>query len=145
MSEEAPPGVPARPHTGSLARRMMLIAAGWISILLLLGGLGLDRTLTGLITRNFDDQLGYMLTAMVGSAEIGPDGEVFFNRPLGDQRFLEPNSGLYWQITGKGHDDFPSRSLWDRTLNIDTNHFDTAPHVYDSAQFQGEPLRVMER
>ena len=27
------------PHTGSLARRMMLIAAGWIAILLLLGGL----------------------------------------------------------------------------------------------------------
>jgi len=145
VTEDALPGVPARPHTGSLARRMMLIAAGWISILLLLGGLGLDRTLTGLVTRNFDDQLGYMLTAMVGSAEIGPDGEVFFNRPLGDQRFLEPNSGLYWQISGKGHDDFPSRSLWDRTLKIDTNHFDAAPHVYDSGQFQGEPLRVMER
>jgi len=145
VAEDTPPATLDRPHTGSLARRMMLIAAGWITILLLLGGLGLDRTLTGLITRNFDDQLGYMLTAMVGSAEIGPDGEVFFNRPLGDQRFLEPNSGLYWQITGKGHDDFPSRSLWDRTLKIDTNHFDASPHVYDSAQFQGEPLRVMER
>jgi hypothetical protein len=67
----------------------------------------LDRTLTGLVTRNFDEQLGYMLTAMVASAEIGPDGEVFFNRPLGDQRFLEPNSGLYWQISGQGHEDFP--------------------------------------
>ena len=33
-----------------------------------------------------------MLTAMIASAEIGPDGEVYFNRPLGDQRFLEPNS-----------------------------------------------------
>ena len=149
MSEAPPSGEAAagapRAHTGSLARRMMLIAAGWIGVLLLLGGVGLDRTLAGLVTRNFDDQLGYMLTAMVGSAEIGPDGEVFFNRPLGDQRFLEPNSGLYWQITGKGHDDFPSRSLWDRTLKIDINHFDSAPHVYDSSQFQGEPLRVMER
>lgn len=78
---------------------MLLIAAGWVSILLLGGGLALDQTLTGLVTRNFDEQLGYMLTAMVASAEIGPDGEVFFNRPLGDQRFLEPNSGLYWQIS----------------------------------------------
>lgn len=124
---------------------MMLIAAGWISILLLLGGLVLDRTLTSQITRSFDDQLGYMLTAMVGSAEIGPDGEIFFNRPLGDQRFLEPNSGLYWQIRGAGHEDFPSRSLWDRSLHVAGNHFDTEPHVYDSDQFQGEPLRVMER
>jgi len=124
---------------------MMLIAAGWITILLLVGGVALDRSLTGLITRNFDDQLGYMLTAMVGSAEIGPDGEVFFNRPLGDQRFLEPNSGLYWQIRGKGHEDFPSRSLWDRTLEVRGDHFDAQPHIYDSLQFPGEPLRVMER
>ena len=133
------------PGTGSLARRMMLIAAGWISILLLGGGLLLDRTLTSQVTRSFDEQLGYMLTGMIGSAEIGPDGEVFFNRPLGDQRFLEPNSGLYWQIRGKGHEDFPSRSLWDRTLIVPADHFDAQPHFYDSDQFKGEPLRVMER
>lgn len=132
-------------HTGSLARRMMVIAAGWIVVLLLGGGLALDRTLTNLVTRNFDNQLGYMLTAMVGSAEIGPDGEVFFNRPLGDQRFLEPNSGLYWQISGPGHEDFPSRSLWDRSLKVQGGHFDAAPHTYDSDQFSGEPLRIMER
>lgn len=136
---------PAASHTGSLSRRMLLIAAGWIAVLLLGGGIALDRTLTGLVTRNFDNQLGYMLTAMIGSAEVGPDGEVFFNRPLGDQRFLEPNSGLYWQISGKGHEDFPSRSLWDRSLAIHGDHEDVAPHVYDSDQFKGEPLRVMER
>jgi signal transduction histidine kinase len=123
----------------------MLIAAAWISILLLGGGVLLDRTLTSQVTRSFDEQLGYMLTGMIGSAEIGPDGEVFFNRPLGDQRFLEPNSGLYWQIRGKGHEDFPSRSLWDRSLEVPPNHFDAQPHVYDSDQFKGEPLRVMER
>lgn len=132
-------------HTGSLSQRMMLIAAGWITILLLVGGLALDRTMTSLMTRNFDEQLGYMLTGMIGSAEIGPDGEVFFNRPLGDQRFLEPNSGLYWQIRAKGHEDFPSRSLWDRSLQVRGDHFDGDPHVYDSDEFAGEPLRVMER
>src|SRR5688500_10444799 len=124
---------------------MILIAAAWIGILLLGGGVLLDRTLVGLVQRNFDEQLGYMLTAMVASAEIGPDGEVFFNRPLGDQRFLEPNSGLYWQISGKGHEDFPSRSLWDRSLAVRLGHFDSRPHIYDSMQFLGEPLRVMER
>lgn len=135
-----------RKHTGSLSRRMLLIAFAWVTVLLLGGGLALDRTLTGLVTRNFDDQLGYMLTAMVASAEIGPDGEVFFNRPLGDQRFLEPNSGLYWQISGQGHDDFPSRSLWDRTLKLKGDHVDTAPHIYDSNQFgSNEKLRMIER
>ena len=124
---------------------MLLIAAGWIGLLLLGGGFALDRTMASLVTENFDNQLTYRLTAMVGAAEVGPDGEVFFNRPLGDQRFLEPNSGLYWQISGKGHEDFASRSLWDRSLLTHSDHFDKVPHIYDSEQFPDEPLRVDER
>jgi hypothetical protein len=124
---------------------MMMIAAVWISILLLTGGFALDSALKSFVTHSFDEQLGNTLTAMVGSTEIGPDGEIFFNRPLGDQRFMEPNSGLYWQITGKGHEDYPSRSLWDRSLKVTSDHFDNTPHIYDLTQFEGEPLRVMER
>ncbi len=124
---------------------MIGIAAAWIVILLFGGGFALDRVLNDAVTRNFDNQLEYVLTAMIASAEIGPDGEVFLNRPLGDQRFLEPNSGLYWQISGKDHDDFPSRSLWDRTLKADITHDDRKTHIYDSRQFPDEPLRLLER
>lgn len=124
---------------------MLLIALVWVGVLLLGGGIALDRTLTNLVTRNFDAQLSNLLNGMIASAEVGPDGEVFLNRPLGDQRLLEPNSGLYWQIRGKGHDDFPSRSLWDRSLDVHGNHVDKDAHVYDSQQFPGEPLRVIER
>ncbi|NVD27279.1 sensor histidine kinase N-terminal domain-containing protein [Parasphingorhabdus flavimaris] len=124
---------------------MIGIAAAWIVILLFGGGFALDRVLNDAVTRNFDNQLEYVLTAMIASAEIGPDGEVFLNRPLGDQRFLEPNSGLYWQISGRGHDDFPSRSLWDRTLESNITHDDRETHIYDSNQFADEPLRLLER
>ena len=124
---------------------MIGIAAAWIVILLFGGGFALDRVLTEAVTRNFDNQLEYVLTAMIASAEIGPDGEVFLNRPLGDQRFLEPNSGLYWQISGDDHDDFPSRSLWDRTLETNFTHDDRETHIRDSRQFPDEPLRVLER
>ncbi|MEQ8742914.1 HAMP domain-containing sensor histidine kinase [Parasphingorhabdus sp.] len=124
---------------------MIGIAAAWIVILLFGGGFALDRVLNDAVTRNFDNQLEYVLTAMIASAEIGPDGEVFLNRPLGDQRFLEPNSGLYWQISGEGHDDFPSRSLWDRTLESNISHDDRETHIYDSKQFPDEPLRLLER
>jgi signal transduction histidine kinase len=144
-SDDAVAAGAAPPHTGSLSRRMMVIAATWITLLLVIGAFFLDRNITSLVTRQFDEQLGYMMTGMIGSAEIGPDGEVLFNRPLGDQRFLEPNSGLYWQVTGQGHEVFPSRSLWDRTIRVDIGHFDAEPHFYDSEQFPGEPLRVMER
>ena len=124
---------------------MIGIAALWISLLLLGGGLALDRVLSDAITRNFDDGLNYVLTAMIASAEIGPDGEVLFNRPLADQRFLEPNSGLYYQISAPGHEDWRSRSLWDRALKVQPAHIDQTFHAYDSKQFPGEDLRVMER
>ena len=143
--DSAPALASAIQHTGSLSRRMLLIAAAWIGVLLLGGGIALDRTLTNLVTRNFDAQLSNLLNGMIASAEIGPDGDVFLNRPLGDQRLLEPNSGLYWQIRGEGHDDFPSRSLWDRSLDVRANHVDMDAHIYDSKQFPGEPLRVIER
>ena len=132
-------------HTGSLSRRILLIAAGWISILLLVGGVALDRTLTGLLERSFDEQLDYMLTALIASAEIDPYGDVWFNRPLSDQRFLEPNSGLYWQITGEGHEDYPSRSLWDRTLEVSGRVARSEPIYYESRQFPDETLRVIEQ
>lgn len=121
-------------HTGSLNRRMISIAAAWILVLLFGGGLILDRILTTTITNNFDEQLEYVLNAMIASAEIGPDGEVLFNRPLGDQRFLEPDSGLYWQISGQGHENFASRSLWDRSLKPKADNSAEAAYIYDSAE-----------
>jgi signal transduction histidine kinase len=140
-----PNPVPSVRSTGSISRRMIGIAALWISLLLMGGGLALDRVLSDAITRNFDDGLNYVLTAMIASAEIGPDGEVLFNRPLADQRFLEPNSGLYYQISAKGHEDWRSRSLWDRALKVLPEHDDRTFHAYDSKQFPGEDLRIMER
>lgn len=137
--------VKSRSGTGSLSRRMIIIAAAWISLLLLAGGVALDRVLTNAVSDNFDDQMEYVLTAMIASSEIGPDGEIRLNRPLGDQRFLEPNSGLYYQISGKGKEPWPSRSLWDRTLRVDYSHADTAPHFRNSDEFSGEPLRIVER
>jgi hypothetical protein len=134
-----------RPHIGSLTRRMIGVAALWISVLLLTGGFALDRILTTSIVRNFDDQLTYVLNAMVAASEIGPDGEVRFNRPPADQRFIEPYSGVYFQVSGESADTFPSRSLWDRRLRVSTDDFNLQPNIYDSNEFAGEPLRIAER
>ncbi len=131
--------------TFSLSRRMTGIAAIWIGLLLIGGGFALDRVLVRSVSSSFDDQLQYVLTAMIASAEIGPDGEVRLNRPLGDQRFLEPNSGLYWQISGEGHDDFASRSLWDRPLETDFDNGVEGTEFRDSSEFRNEPLRIVER
>lgn len=149
MAGGVAPLTPA-PHRASLARRMGLIAAGWIFILLLGGGVALERTLTSQVVANFDEQLDYILTAMIASAEIDPNDEVYYYRTLGDQRFLEPSSGLYWQISGAKRVPWPSRSLWDRTLKLQGvvakgDDFDSEVNFYNSDQFPGEPLRIAER
>ena len=136
----------AASHTGSLQRRMILIAAVWITLLLAGGGYALDRVLTSAVTRNFDGQLEYVLTSLLNTAEIAPEGEVMFNREPADQRFLEPNSGLYWQVSAPGHEAFPSRSLWDQRLAFGSRHNDRGIHTYDSSQFgPGDKLRIVER
>ena len=124
---------------------MIVIAAAWITILLIGGGIALDRVLTTSVERNFDEQLEYVLTAMIASAEIGPDGEVRQNRPLGDQRFLEPNSGLYYQISGKGQEDYPSRSLWDDPLAVQWNAPGDSPRFRKAIKGRDEPVRIVER
>ncbi len=124
---------------------MIGVAAAWILILLFGGGLALDRILTNAITANFDDGQQYVLTSMVAAAEIDDFGEVRLNRPLGDQRFLEPYSGFYWQISGKGFEPFRSRSLWDRALKVAPDAAVEAINIYDSNEFGDEPLRIAER
>ena len=139
-----------RRRTGSLSRRMIVVAAVWIAALLLIGGFALDRVLTRSIEDNFDKQLVMLLNkSLIAASEIGPDGEVRFNRPPADQGFIEPYSGLYFQISGTGSETFPSRSLWDRRLRVIEGHADVHPHLYDSNEFStptsAEPLRIAER
>ncbi|KQN93624.1 histidine kinase [Sphingomonas sp. Leaf231] len=124
---------------------MILIAFAWISALLVGGGFALDRVLVGAVTGNADDQLEYVLQSLLVSAEIDPLGEVRFSREPADQRFLEPYSGLYWQVSSPGQEAFPSRSLWDRELAYGAPHTDRGVHTYDSTQFRDEKLRVVER
>jgi signal transduction histidine kinase len=135
----------ARFGGGSLGRRMISVAALWIFILLMGGGLALDRVLTNAVTQSFDDGQEYVLTSMIASAEIGPDGEVLLNKPLGDQRFLEPYSGFYWQIAGPGFEPFRSRSLWDRALKYNPKDKFSELHVFDSLEFGDDVLRIAER
>ncbi len=130
---------------GSLSRRILFLAAAWILLLLVLGGIGLDRVLTGTIQRNFDTQLALTLPAMLAAAELDPFGEVRFNRPPVDPRFNEPYSGLYWQVSAQGRMPFRSRSLWDRELPFHAAASCVDMCVSRSLAFQNEPVRIIER
>lgn len=124
---------------------MIALAAVWIIPLLAVGGVALDRVLVGAITRNFDSQLEFTLSGMVNGADLDEIGAVRFLRPLGDQRFSEPYSGLYWQVSAAGQPPFPSRSLWDRVLADAPGGNCVRPCHYATDIFRGEPLRVVGR
>jgi signal transduction histidine kinase len=125
---------------------MVLIAAVWITMLLCVGGLALVQVLDDTLTASFDEQLANNLNAMINAAELDEVGDVRLLRPLGDQRFAEPYSGLYWQVSGGGHAPFPSRSLWDRQLALPPGNQDCrTPCKFESTQFPSETLRVIAR
>lgn len=155
-AEAAGPGPVRRQRAGSLTRRMIVVAALWIIVLLLSGGFALDRVITRTLTNNFDEQLEQVLKGMIGASEIGPDGEVRFSRQPADQRYVEAYSGAYFQITDVPSNHcqqssmstlcYPSRSLWDRRLVVATPNVElNDPRKYDSREFADEPLRIIER
>lgn len=124
---------------------MIALAAAWIIPLLAIGGFALDRVLVGILTSNFDAQLEYSLSGMINAADLDETGAVRFLRPLGDQRFSEPYSGLYWQVSADDQLPFPSRSLWDRLLGPPMAGDCITPCHYASDRFPGEPLRIVGR
>jgi Two-component sensor kinase N-terminal len=131
---------------GALSRRLFAIAAAWIIPLITLGGFALDKVLSESMTGAFDRTLNRSLIAMIGTAEIGSDGEVRFTRALGDQRYFEPYSGFYWQVSTRQGAPFRSRSLWDRAIATNWND-----RLFQDGQqrtavlFDGERARIAER
>ena len=100
---------------------------------------------TTLLVEEYDQQLEATLATMISSAEIDENGEIFFARPIGDPRYLQPRSGRYWQVSDGTKGALTSRSLFDRMIKL----ANTAPLgetlFYDSNQFESEPLRIAQR
>ncbi len=130
---------------GSISRRILLLSLAWIAGLTLVGGLVLDRLVAAALIRNFDSQLAETLPIMIAAAEVDSAGDAYFNREPAEPRFAEPYSGRYWQVSAKGHADFRSRSLWDRTLPLDLDKACLTLCTSRLEQFEGEPLRLVEQ
>ncbi len=102
---------------GSL--RLRLLAAGTASVILALAlaGLGLLLLFERHVERRMAAELGSHLTQLVSSLARTGDGMLDIGVPLAESRFLQPLSGLYWQISEEGTNTvLRSRSLWDATL-----------------------------
>ncbi len=130
----------------SLKRRLIAVAAAWAIPLLILGGIGLNRVISNALTTNFDKRLSQFVVSLIAASEIDQAGDIHLTRPLGDQRFFETFSGLYYQVDVKGHQPYRSRSLWDRALNINFGQLYFREHFSSRTEWSSaERLRVVER
>ncbi len=125
------------------------MAAGSASIALALAiaGIALFLLFERHVERRMVTELEAHVRQLVGGLERMPDGSLQVGRSPAEPRFLEPLSGLYWQIVVEP--DGPvlrSRSLWDTTLALPQDRLATGDfHQHTIAGPRGAPLLVVER
>lgn len=102
----------------SRSLRLRLAAGGALAITLALivTGFGLALLFERHAMRSLADGLEVDLRQVLAAIEINADGQPKLLRQPSDPRFVEPLSGLYWQISMGDGLDLHSRSLWDYSL-----------------------------
>ena len=142
-----PPKVP-----GSLVRRLVLLAAAWSLVALLVTGIALTVFFRQSSYRGFDEGLADLVDAVYSGMAVDADGTVAEFR-LDDPRTQRVYSGRYWQIaelTDRGGLQAlqRSRSLFDFELKAPEETTDRLiAHPGDTIVYEwrgpsGEPLRV---
>lgn len=104
---------------GSLRLRLLAAGAASIMFALALAGFGLLLLFERHVGRRMAAELGSHLNQLVSSLAHSADGTLEVGVPPAEPRFLQPLSGLYWQVTAEGTNTvLRSRSLWDATLPL---------------------------
>ncbi len=103
---------------GSLTRRLVLVSLVWIVLAVAGGGLAIALAFRAALGAAEDARLEAWLHALVASLRAEPGGGVVLARGLGDPRFDQIFSGLYWQIESQNRVVAASRSLWDARLAL---------------------------
>jgi len=132
------------PLTRSLSLRLLLLSGLWIAAALVAGGLVLQGAFRDYVVSDFDARLTEVLDHMVGASDL-EYGMVRFTRPVADQRFSEPYSGWYWQVSSREAPAFRSRSLWDQVLNPGWDQPAFGSRIEIQSGPAGQRLRVLVR
>jgi signal transduction histidine kinase len=113
-------GTKLAPRPNSLAARLIIAAAVWTLLALLIGGFVLSGIFRASVQGDFDARLQFDLDGLIAAAEPDSSGRVSLHERFSDPRFERVYSGWYWQIVPeqpKG-DIRISRSLWDKAIRL---------------------------
>lgn len=115
----------------SLRLRLVLGAAIWVTVALILGGAVLRELFAEHVEGQMISRLEFDLDQLTASIEMAEDDTPQVLRDLSDPLFQRPFSGLYWQVqTLEGTVLLRSRSLWDEQMQIDLASVDTGGAVH---------------
>jgi signal transduction histidine kinase len=99
----------------SLRVRLLLAAAVAIFVALAAAWVAMTLLFERHIERRVEADLTREGMQLAANLSIAPDGAPLLSREPGDVRFVEPASGMYWQVSTP-HGTLRSRSLWDQSL-----------------------------
>jgi signal transduction histidine kinase len=104
----------------SLAARLILAAAIWLSLGLAVGAYVLSHAFSSAVADNFDTTLQVDLDGLIAAAEPDAYGVVNLEDRFLNRRFSRVYSGLYWQILPDAGNVAPqySPSLFDFTIKV---------------------------
>jgi len=131
----------------SIALRLIAAAVLWLAAALIAGGFLLSHLFREPVEKAFEQRLEFFLENLIAASDISPTGQIAPLRPLGEPRFLNQYSGLYWQI-GRADTDaviFRSRSMWDFEFPVNKPATKAARRFYDMEGPIAQRLRVVEQ
>ncbi|GJE19053.1 ATP-binding protein [Methylobacterium marchantiae] len=112
---------PARPHSGSLQRRLIVAALVLVTIALVVAGIAIGFILHRFVRGQLDSRLDSQIVAIASSLERGRDGRLALRRNLDGPPFDRERSGWSWQIR-QGDATLRSSSLEGHDLPAPAEH-----------------------
>jgi signal transduction histidine kinase len=105
---------------GSIRARLMALAVGGILATLGIAGVTLTYVFRNHMETRAAQELNLRLLEVIAAlTDDDTAGSKLTVKPLGDPRYDQPYSGLYWQVWEEGAPVLRSRSLWDREIPVD--------------------------
>lgn len=131
----------------SIRGRFLLVSLASVSLALTLAGFFFVSLFTRGLENRIDEELTSHINNLAGTLQFAADGSVASPDGLDDRRFLEPYSGLYWQIDDDGRgQQLRSKSLWDYALALPDHEQETGTvHRYRLEGPDDSQLIVQER
>jgi signal transduction histidine kinase len=105
---------------GSIRARLMALAVGGILATLAIAGVTLTFVFRNHIESRAAQEMNLRLLEVVAALSVEGADHTLVVKPLGDPRYDQPYSGLYWQVSENGNPVLRSRSLWDREIPVES-------------------------